>query len=142
MNEKVLNMSENMIEFLMWAFIEPETPEQRSMCTLLNDLMRTISENHEQTGRAHVHEGDVEFIFQRGRRVFCRIEPKLMVEDGHDVAVVNVFVRGAKVSELRGAGAVLRAPTRVAVRNKRGVKTLAPLIRRAFEQAGVAPVRK
>ena len=140
-------MSNNMVTFLVGAFVEPDKPEHRSMRFLLTDLVRMAEsgDRREWTHRIHRPGDRLEFVYKRGRRVFCRLEPKLMVEHGDIVAVVHVFVRGATASELQLAGDILRrknAPTCVAVRNRRGAKALAPLIRRAFAQAGDTLKRK
>ncbi len=103
------------------------------MRSLLGDLTRMLDswpDHPEWNHRTHVRNDVIEFEYRRVRRVFCRLEPKLIVKD----PVVLVSLRGATAAELQPAGDVIRRTntTYVVVRTRRGAKALAPLIQRAW----------
>jgi hypothetical protein len=108
-------------------------------------LMRTTEGEgpHEWTGHRFVRPG-IGIAYKRGRRVFCRFEPKVKVEHSALSLFVRASVLGATEPELQRAGTVHQLKDGrlwVAVRDEQGANALAPLIRRAFKNAGAGRKR-
>jgi hypothetical protein len=129
-----------LVPWLFEVFIRRRlTPPQRAMRALLGELTLALdsSPHPEWNLRTRIRDDDVELEYRRVRRVYCRLEPRLIDDRGGKQAVVVVFVRGATAEELQPAGEVFsrKKTCLVVVSNKRGAKALASLIQRAWKSA-------
>lgn len=124
-----------------------QDPVTSPLGNLLVLLMRTTEgeDPREWTAHRFVRRGGLGIAYKRGRRVFCRFEPKVKVEHAALSLFVRASVLGATESELQRAGTVHQLKDGrlwVAVRGEQGAKALAPLIRRAFRNAGTGRKRR